>query len=88
MVVVFVDNATSTRFGSSNASGTRTMVDLNQVVNINNVEKIEVIKGPGASVYGADATGGVINIITRKGADENQGTIDLSTGSWKNIIIM
>lgn len=64
------------------------MVDLNQVVNINNVEKIEVIKGPGASVYGADATGGVINIITRKGADENQGTIDLSTGSWKNIIIM
>ena len=33
------------------------------------------------SVYGADATGGVINIITRKGADENQGTIDLSTGS-------
>lgn len=78
-----VDNATSTRFGSSNASGTRTMVDLNQVVNINNVEKIEVIKGPGASVYGADATGGVINIITRKGADENQGTIDLSTGSWK-----
>ena len=45
------------------------MVDLNQVVNINNVEKIEVIKGPGASVYGADATGGVINIITRKGAE-------------------
>ena len=41
-----VDNATSTRFGSSNASGTRTMVDLNQVVNINNVEKIEVILKP------------------------------------------
>ncbi len=78
-----VDNATSTRFGGSNAAGTRTMVDLNQVVNINNVEKIEVIKGPGASVYGADATGGVINIITRKGANENQGTIDISTGSWK-----
>lgn len=78
-----VDNSTSTRFGSSNANGTKTMVDLNQVVNINNVEKIEVIKGPGASVYGADATGGVINIITRKGGEENQGTIDISTGSWK-----
>ena len=78
-----VDNATSTRFGSSNYSGTRTMVDLNEVVNVANIEKIEVIKGPGASVYGADATGGAINIITRKGGDTNVGTVDVSTGSWK-----
>lgn len=77
-----VDNATSTRFGSSNANGTRTMVDLNQVVSVDSVDKIEVIKGPGASAYGADATGGVINIITRKGSNENKGTIDISTGSW------
>ncbi|WP_455266902.1 TonB-dependent receptor [Phascolarctobacterium sp.] len=77
-----VDNSTSTRFGTSSASGTRTMADLNQVVSIDSVDKIEVIKGPGASVYGADATGGVINIITRKGSVENKGTIDLSTGSW------
>ena len=34
---------------------------------MDNIEKIEVIKGPGASAYGADATGGVINIITKKG---------------------
>lgn len=81
-----VDNSTSTRFGSSNATGTRTMVDLNQLINIDSIEKIEVIKGPGASVYGADATGGVINIITRKGGQENQGSIDLSTGSWKKHI--
>lgn len=77
-----VDNSTSTRFGSSNASGTRTMVDLNQIVSIESIEKIEVIKGPGASIYGADATGGVINIITRKGGNENHGSIDVSTGSW------
>ena len=77
-----VDNSASTRFGSSNASAGRTMVDLNQVVSMADVDKIEVIKGPGASVYGADATGGVINIITRKGTAHNEGTIDLSTGSW------
>lgn len=77
-----VDNSASTRFGSSNASGGRTMVDLNQVVSMANVDKIEVIKGPGASAYGADATGGVINIITRKGTIHDQGTIDVSTGSW------
>lgn len=81
-----VDNSTSTRFGSSAASAGRTMVDLNQVVSMASVDKIEVIKGPGASVYGADATGGVINIITKKGTAKNQGTIDLSTGSWKKHI--
>lgn len=77
-----VDNSTSEQFGGSNASGTKAMVDLNQLTNIENVEKIEVIKGPGASSYGADATGGVINIITRKGGAKDTGTIDLSTGSW------
>ena len=62
-----IDNSTSTRFGSTTNGGTRTMADLNQVISVEAVDKIEVIKGPGASVYGADATGGVINIITRKG---------------------
>ena len=77
-----VDNSTSTRFGSTTNGGTRTMADLNQIINVEAIDKIEVIKGPGASVYGADATGGVINIITRKGGVENKGTIDLATGSW------
>lgn len=77
-----VDNAASTRFGGSNARSGRTMVDLNQLVNMEGVDKIEVIKGPGASAYGADATGGVINIITRKGSGKQESTVDLSTGSW------
>lgn len=76
-----VDNSVSSYMGSS-STGSKTMVDLNELVNMEQVDKIEVIKGPGASAYGADATGGVINIITRKGTDEMQGTIDLSTGSW------
>lgn len=77
-----VDNGASTRFGSS-ATGSKNMVDINEVISLDAVDKIEVIKGPGASVYGADATGGVINFITRKGGKANQGSIDLSTGSWK-----
>lgn len=81
-----VDNSTSTRFGDRAAAAGRTMVDLNQLVSMADVEKIEVIKGPGASVYGADATGGVINIITRKGGDKNEGTVEVSTGSWKKHI--
>ena len=39
-------------------------VDLNQV-SINNIKKIEITKGPGSAVYGTDAMGGVINIITQ-----------------------
>lgn len=55
---------------SDYASGSKAMTDINQIVGINNIEKIEVIKGPGASVYGSDATGGVINIITKKRCNE------------------
>jgi outer membrane receptor for ferrienterochelin and colicins len=34
-------------------------------ININNIKQIEIIKGPAASLYGADALAGVINIITK-----------------------
>lgn len=78
-----VDNTASARVSSTSTSGGKgTGVILDQVTNMANIDKIEVIKGPGASVYGPDAVGGVINIITRKGGDKNVGTIDLSTGSW------
>ena len=78
-----VDNLTSTRINSDSTSGSKsTGVNLDQMIGIESIDKIEVIKGPGASVYGPDATGGVINIITRKGAVEHKGTLDLSTGSW------
>ena len=78
-----VDNLTSTRFNTNSTTGSKsTGVNLDQMLGIESVDKIEVIKGPGASVYGPDATGGVINIITRKGAVEQKGTLDLSTGSW------
>lgn len=78
-----VDNGASTRVGNNTRKGTKsTGVNLDQVTNMENVDKIEVIKGPGASVYGSDALGGVINIITRKGAADNKGSIDLATGSW------
>jgi tonB dependent siderophore receptor len=78
-----VDNLTSTRIGGNSKSGSKsTGVNIDQLIGIESVDKIEVIKGPGASVYGPDATGGVINIITRKGGVKQTGTLDLSTGSW------
>ncbi|MDR3348523.1 MAG: TonB-dependent receptor [Acidaminococcales bacterium] len=35
-------------------------------INLDNVERIEIVRGPGSSLYGSDAMGGVINIITRR----------------------
>ena len=40
-----------------------------QNIRLEDVERIEIVKGPRASLYGSDAIGGVINIITRKAAE-------------------
>ncbi|MCP4691863.1 MAG: TonB-dependent receptor [Desulfobacterales bacterium] len=39
------------------------------VIPIDNIRKIEIIRGPGSALYGTDAFNGVINIITREGGD-------------------
>lgn len=52
------------------------------------IERIEVIRGPGASLWGANAVNGVINIIT-KSAKDTQGTLITSTfgkGEEQNIL--
>lgn len=42
------------------------------------IERIEVVRGPMSTLYGADAIGGVINIVTRKVADEWGGSLSTS----------
>jgi iron complex outermembrane receptor protein len=50
-----------------------------QDVPLEDIERIEVIRGPGASVWGANAVNGVISIIT-KGAKETQGRLVTAGG--------
>ena len=48
-----------------------------------NVERIEVTRGPNGAMYGDQAVGGVINIITKKGAECPTGEIVVEGGSEK-----
>ncbi len=48
--------------------------------NISNIEKIEIVRGSSSSLYGSDAIGGVVNIIT-KVPDEPETRIGVSTGT-------
>lgn len=46
---------------------------------INSIERIEVIRGPMSTLYGSDAMGGVVNIITRKVSDKWHGSVTADT---------
>jgi iron complex outermembrane receptor protein len=50
-------------------------------VPLDEIERIEVIRGPGAAVWGANAMNGVINIITKPARLTQGGTVSLSAGS-------
>ena len=45
------------------------------------VERIEVISGPGATLWGANAVNGVINVITRKSSDTQGGLVEAGAGN-------
>lgn len=48
-----------------------TKESLNQI-DVRTIERIEIVEGPMSVVYGSDALAGVINIITKKGIEDNQ----------------
>lgn len=55
-------------------------LDLGQIP-VEQIERIEMVKGPVSSVYGSDALGGVINIITKEPTDARAVNASITAGS-------
>jgi iron complex outermembrane receptor protein len=91
---IFSKNASVTMRGIEGSA--RTLILLNGVplnksaggainwhmINPDNVQKIEVIKGPASALYGGNAMAGVINIITKKPDKGWNGKLKAQTGSY------
>lgn len=67
------------RYAAEDTSVTENVYAL-QRLGVNDIERIEIVRGPSSSLYGSDAMGGVINIIT-KTPDQPSGTIGAVTGT-------
>ena len=62
----------------TNTSGS----DISNIL-IDNIERIEVIKGAQSGIWGADAAAGVINIITKKAKPGTRASVGVEVGSFK-----
>ncbi len=68
-VLILVDGH---RIGTGNAAK----------INVDRIERVEIIKGPASALYGSAAMGGVINIITKKGEGPLSAKVGIDYGSF------
>ncbi len=54
-------------------------------LNADDIERIEIIRGPQSALWGSDAVSGVINIVTRKGSDGLGGSATIEGGSFGTV---
>ena len=72
--LVLVDGV---RVGSASSGGASL-----QHLNIEQIERVEVLRGARSAIYGSDAIGGVIQVFTRRGAGEGlQGRVRMAAGN-------
>ena len=82
----------------ANSDGTLVLVDgipVNNAFNnafdfstlpVNNIERIEILRGPQSTLYGSEALGGVINIVTKNGGGPPTGSVQAEYGSFNSLL--
>lgn len=76
-IVVLIDGMRANVNGSASNA-----LSPSEYPNTDTIERIEVLKGSSSTLYGADAAGGVINIITKKSKPGIRSSISAITGSY------
>lgn len=72
MVMIDGVRVKSTTTGSFDFSG----------INVDDIERVEIVKGPQSTIYGSEAMAGVVNIITKKGKGKPKLVTSLEGGSY------
>lgn len=76
-VAVMIDGVRIT-----DASSPNNVIDLSEL-SLTNIERIEIVKGGHSTIYGGSAVGGVVNIITKKNAQEGlHGVVSAQAGTF------
>jgi len=63
-------------------NGIPTDWQISQAIPIEIVDKVEIIRGPASALYGANASGGVVNIILKEGEDDPGAALTTGAGSF------
>lgn len=56
------------------------------LLTLNNIQRVEVLKGPQGTLFGRNATGGLIQIVTNDPAYDTGGAVNLTYGNYQTII--
>lgn len=76
--------------GDPNTGNVMVLIDGRRTASTNiamipmvSIERVEILRGPAAVQYGTTAMGGVVNVITRRGGEDTQASLELGGGSWE-----
>jgi iron complex outermembrane recepter protein len=58
-----------------------------QALQLFDIDRIEVLKGPQGTLYGRNTTGGLVNVVTRKPSAQLQANLDVEYGSHNSVIV-
>jgi iron complex outermembrane receptor protein len=58
---------------------------MGALLDLYDVERIEVLRGPQGTLFGANTTGGVVNVVNRKPGRDLGGRVDLSVGNYSHL---